>query len=439
MRFLLVIIWTIFHTHIAHSKDTLKLMQYNLTYYGQSTNWCNSSNNNVITKENYLKEIIQHVQPDILGVNELGVNFSGGDNIIAERLLVNTLSSNYSKANHSANASICNMLYYNNQKLGLSYQTAISKDLNGDDLVRVIDFYTLYYKDSLLALHEDTSFLTIGVAHFKAGDDFNGLNRIERSKAAAAVMDHVENNYADRNILFMGDFNLYTHEEAAYQTLINNDNAAINFYDPLNESGIWHENNSEYGLIHTQSTRVDTNTNDGCFASGGLDDRFDFILINNAVKDGLNGVQYLDNSYTTLGQDGAANDNNSPLNIVDNNSVPKNIAKALYEVSDHLPVVSEFTIESKTINSINLSSKLKLTLIQNFSEESLNLYYLSTEENTHYTIKISSIDGKQFIPNYTSNTANNTKISLSNLTSGFYILSVFDKSGNYMLSKKFIK
>jgi hypothetical protein len=53
------------------SQDTLRLMHYNLLMYGNDFGGCNSSNNNVNNKNDYLKTIIEYVKPDILTVNEI--------------------------------------------------------------------------------------------------------------------------------------------------------------------------------------------------------------------------------------------------------------------------------------------------------------------------------------------------------------------------------
>ena len=65
---------------------------------------------------------------------------------------------------------------------------------------------------------------------------------------------------------------------------------------------------------HTQSTHSE---NTGCAASGGMDDRFDFILISKNIKQGSKGVKYLSDAYWAVGQDGKhfnESINSSPTN-----------------------------------------------------------------------------------------------------------------------------
>lgn len=69
-----------------------------------------------------------------------------------------------------------------------------------------------------------------------------------------------------------------------------------------------------------------------------MDDRFDFILANDAVMQGSNGVQYETGSYRALGNDGDSY--NQELDC-DGTPVPVSICAALKQMSDHLPVVME--------------------------------------------------------------------------------------------------
>jgi hypothetical protein len=121
--------------------------------------------------------------------------------------------------------------------------------------------------------------------------------------------------------------------------LINPADETYKFYDPVNQIGSWHVN-STYKDYHTQSTRSSYN---GCAASGGMDDRFDFIMASGNIMNGTDKIQYINDSYTTLGQDGSSY--NSSLNTSDNSSVPTAVAHALYENSDHLPVLLDIKID----------------------------------------------------------------------------------------------
>tara|TARA_B100000029_G_C17133500_1_gene799655 strand:- start:164 stop:688 length:525 start_codon:yes stop_codon:yes gene_type:complete len=109
--------------------------------------------------------------------------------------------------------------------------------------------------------------------------------------------------------------------------------------DPISTPGNWH-NNSSYSSVHTQSTRSSNESDGG--ASGGMDDRFDQLLISE-------GINYINDSYVAYGNDG--NHFNSSINSGNNSAVSNNIANALYNASDHLPVYMDivFDISANTI------------------------------------------------------------------------------------------
>ena len=111
-------------------------------------------------------------------------------------------------------------------------------------------------------------------------------------------------------------------------------NYGLHFNDPINQSGEWH-NNWNYADIHTQSTRT-ANLPDGG-STGGMDDRFDFMLISDDLLDGA--LSYVPDSYQSFGQDGEHY--NVSMLAVKNFSIPNDINNALYYMSDHLPVLMQ--------------------------------------------------------------------------------------------------
>jgi hypothetical protein len=69
-----------------------------------------------------------------------------------------------------------------------------------------------------------------------------------------------------------------------------------------------------------------------------MDDRFDFILISDALQDGVD-LSVINGSYEAFGNDG----NHFNADINDGPVIPQGqaIADALHEASDHLPVIME--------------------------------------------------------------------------------------------------
>jgi len=332
----------------AQSYDTLRMMSYNLMYYRETTSFCTNTNNNPNAKDGYMEDIMDYVNPDLLVVCEM----SATQTIAPFNLLNNAINKNgrnFWFANSSANSfqSIGNMLYFNQDKLELVSQYAITHDLSNQQLVRNIDVYRLYYKDSTLASHNDTTFINVVAAHLKAGS--NSADELERADATEAVMAHLDSINASGNYFFAGDLNLYDSFEPAYQDLVNYVNPAQRFYDPVNIAGNW--SNGPYAILHTQSTH----TSGGCFAGGGMDNRFDFILASDEVMNNTDKVEYLSNTYNTVGQDGQRY--NSSLISPTNNSAPTNVINALYGMSDHLPVTLDIKVEIPVVTSLTKNER----------------------------------------------------------------------------------
>ncbi len=88
---------------------------------------------------------------------------------------------------------------------------------------------------------------------------------------------------------------------------------------------------------------------------GGLDDRFDFQLPSSALIDGA-GLTYIAGTYRSLGNDGLHY--NTSINDGSNFYFPDDLARsnaladALFEASDHLPVIAEYQIPAVLSGSL---------------------------------------------------------------------------------------
>ena len=185
----------------------------------------------------------------------------------------------------------------------------------------------------------DVYYFTCFVAHLKSGQ--GSAEQAARAEATANLMSYIEATGIG-NYLFMGDFNLYTPTEDAFQNIINPANSDFKFYDPVNQIGEWSQN-PNYSDYHTQSTH----SSGSCHSGGGMDDRFDFIMISESVKTGTDDVQYVQGSYETVGQDG--NHFDQSINEGSNNSEPAEVIDALYHMSDHLPVCLQLEFNSGSV------------------------------------------------------------------------------------------
>ena len=317
------------------SQDTINLVHYNLLHYNNYTSYCTSSNNPLDEKNASLKVILDHKRPDIFTVNEMHCSSQTADILLDEVLNIGGIDY-YQRAGMSCTGYLSNMIYYNSEKLGLASQDAVQTN------VRVIDIYKLYHIPEDADLISDTIFLHVIVAHLKAGND--GDDAAERADEVQKLLDHLEQYYTPGNFVFAGDYNVYTSSETAFTKLINPD-APFRFFDPVEMIGNWH-NNEYFAPVHTQSTH----TSGGCPSSGGMDDRFDFILATEQLINGTAGVYYLPNSYHAIGQDGE-HFNLSLLDPPTNTSVPQDVLQALYTMSDHLPVSMKVVVgEAAGIN-----------------------------------------------------------------------------------------
>ena len=113
-------------------------------------------------------------------------------------------------------------------------------------------------------------------------------------------------------------------------------------FDPINRIGHWH-NNSSYSDVHTQSPRT---SSFGGGANGGMDDRFDWLFVSQSILDQDSPMQYVEGTYWAVGNDG--NHFNDAINDGNNNSVSEEIADALHDASDHLPVYMDVWFDDIT-------------------------------------------------------------------------------------------
>lgn len=317
--------------HLSLAQDTIRVMQYNLLFYGLYTDFCTEQNNNREQKDAYLRTITGHFKPDIFAVNELG---RGAHNLTLLRDNVFNVDGvdyfDYATYTNTGNGWFANGLFYDTRKFGLVDEAIVNT------VLRDINLYRLFYRAPDLHITNDTVFITCIVAHLKAGQ--SASDQQTRTAMVTNVMNYLNDHNFSDNILFMGDFNMRSSYEQAFQVMINHPNPDIRFNDPIDVVGVWGLNPA-MAPYHTQSTR--TGQHD-CFVTGGLDDRYDFILASNSVMEGSKGLYYLEDSYKTMGQDGLRY--NQSLINPPNFSEPPEVIESLYGMSDHLPVVMKMVV-----------------------------------------------------------------------------------------------
>ena len=334
----------------ANAQDTLRVIQYNLLNYGKDVYECNQQTNNIDDKNGYLKTLFSYYLPDIFTVNEMN-----GDETDVKYLLDNALNADgrtqYAQAEYSGSYLI-NMLYYNTNKLALKWQGRLVLGSNQRDA----NFYRLYYKSPDLADGADTVFINYVVVHLKAGSEASDIST--RATETQDIMAELEQMGWKGNVIFSGDCNLYTSDEEAFQNLIGPSDASYRFFDPLGREGNWH-NNASFADIHTQSTHTSTT---GCASGGGMDDRFDFILVQENLLSNSNDLSYKEGSYEAIGQDGQHF--NQSLIDGTNADFPQDLVNALYHNSDHLPVTMQLIVD-QTATGINDVADMGIRLLNN--------------------------------------------------------------------------
>ncbi len=317
-RILVVLISFLFLNN-TQGQDQFRVMTYNILNYPSKI---------ASTRNPYFKKVIDATQPDLLIVQE--IESIAGVSLFLEQVLdTSYLAGAFINGNDTDNA-----LFYKKSVFDFIDNTPIKTTL------RDISQLTIVHKNS-----DDT--LVIFSAHLKASD--GSINEQKRLEEVINLRRVTDNLPIGIDYMFVGDFNFYYANELGFQKLLDQSTNGY-FLDPINQIGNWH-NNSSYRGIHTQSTRTTDLSDEG--STGGLDDRFDFILISQGISDS-GGISYITDSYKSFGNDG--NHFNRALNELPNASVSNDIATALYYSSDHLPVYADFKVDGLT----NIKSKKNL-------------------------------------------------------------------------------
>ncbi len=331
---------------------TVRVVTYNALNFG----------GNDMDRLTYFETILNDVDADIYLFQEI-------ENGIGGELLLDALndgSDDFSGSVYLNGPDTNNFLIYRNSLITFASQDTIATDL------RDISEFELIIDGNLIRFYS---------CHLRASTG----NENERLAEVTKLRDHLSLLPEGSEFIIVGDMNFYTSSEPGYQKFIADEINNIGRAEDLSDQvGNWN-NNSNFAGVHTQSTRT---TQFGGGASGGLDDRFDFIFSSFQLNNGI-GLEYIDDTITSFGNDGEHF--NMSINEGTNSVVSPEVADALYEASDHLPVFAEF-------NTITSSQSLLIVSIPNIEEE----WQQGTEHNIEWA---------------SSNFNGNVKIELQNETS----------------------
>lgn len=399
-------------------RDTLLVLAYNVLNYPGSTS----------ARFADFRTIMHYVEPDIILCNEM-VSNTGATTLLNSAL--NQYGVNYyAMATFVDGPDSDNMLYYNSNKVTLTSQAEITTTL------RDVNHYVVSWSN----VNAGTTNLHLFSFHLKAGTGAtNETRRESECQDFRAYVDNTANVPANANVILGGDFNLYgSGTEPAWTELTAPAGGGTHlFQDPINRVGNW-SNNTAYQDIHTQSTRSTTNPGGSGGATGGLDDRFDFMLINDAVRNGSNGVRFIPGTYETIGND-ANKLNVSIIENLPNTAVPDSVRDALFNMSDHLPIVMKVTTDPDIlvlpVELLNFQAEL--------SNGVVDLTWITASEiNSDYFSVERSADGVHFtelvqVPAAGNSNSQRLYIEVDrNPYSGtsFYRLKMIDMDGSFKYS-----
>lgn len=397
------------------SQETFKTMFYNVLNYPLQA---------PANRIQHLDVILNDYQPDLFMICEL--NTEAGADVILQTL--QNINPNYQRATFVFNTSdddignqneLQQMIYYDSSKFILDTEAIVTttyRDFN-------------HYKLKLNTVDQATNpvYLDVFVTHLKSSS--GTANQNLRLAMVNDFITYLNGLPANSNVLLGGDLNLYRASEPAFQELIDATNH-ITFEDPANRVGSW-SNNTSYLDVFTQSTRTAFGLGG---ATGGFDDRFDFILTSESMATNPE-LSFVPGSYKVYGNNNNSSCYNSEINSVDCSGSDYNltIRNALYYMSDHLPVTLELqtnktlNVERETVKeSIKIEGSniindiLRLRIKNNLEINSLSVYNVLGQK-----VEVIKLLDRNFV-----------NLNVSYLSSGIYYIST---NSNNMKPLKFIK
>jgi len=320
--FFKILITSLIFISIALAQGQHTIMTYNML---------NFTLGDTATRNPHFRTIFSNLQPDILVCQEM--TSQTGVNGFLIRVL-NRVSSGYAAGTFINGFDTDNAIYYKSSLFTFLSNTPIQTAL------RDINEFKLKYNST-----GDT--LIIYSVHLKANE--------EDSLLRAAEIDSLRKKTnllsTNSNFIVVGDFNIYDSYELAFKKLLNQSQSGY-FIDPLNLNGDW--GLGTFAPYHTQATRT-RDIGDGG-STGGLDDRFDMMLMSQAMINSGD-ITYIPGSYTEYGNDG--NHFNDSINQPPNGAVSQQIADALYYASDHLPVYANFNFDAAYVEITSFTALIE--------------------------------------------------------------------------------
>lgn len=364
--FLLLALWLASGAAVCQTQDTFRVVFYNLLNFPGNTP----------TRADTLVRVLNHVQPEVFIATEVvGQN---GYNLLLTNVL-NQLDGTWAGTPFVDGPDSDQIVYYRSDLFGYKAHATIATAL------RDIYHAQLYVRSPLLAQGADTVFLNLFSCHLKASS--GSANEALRAAEAQNLRDYLDAHTNGTHIIVGGDYNWSGSSEAAYVILSSTGN--FDLLDPLNRPGTWN-NNSAFADIHTQSPRT---TQFGGGANGGMDDRFDMMLVTNDLLNTSPSLRYVPGSYWTVGNDGL-HFNLSILDPPTNTSAPYTVLSAIHNMSDHLPIALDLAYSQPAVGwAQGHSLNMPMLRAQSISGQ-LTVWY-SGVGTMPFSLSISTLTGQQ--------------------------------------------
>ncbi len=295
------------------SAQNLKIMTYNLLAWSQP----NEDGRTV-----QMQKIFSAINPDVVVMQE-----------VVEEAAINTLRTSLNNRSYS-------MMEYkdnNDTECSCFYDPSLFAPISAKFIPTSLRDISVY---NLIELKTQDTF-RLYTAHFKAADDEAAQRADEAQLMYDDLFQYMES--PKTHIIAAGDFNIYSPQEQAYITLAGA-RALPTLYDA---QGAWERNSTNYLTHYTQATRTNGDGACGGGVGGGVDDRFDYVLVSESLKDRVL-------KYVNFGNDGK-NRLNSSIDNPPNELYGNEMAMTLRCASDHLPVFIEFSSSTTSVgdNSFN--------------------------------------------------------------------------------------
>lgn len=381
-----------------NAQGTINIMSYNLLEFPSAYPY---------NRAQILREIIDEYQPDIFMVSEL--ESEAGANLILN-IALNSEGTNYEMApfepSQSGDPDHQQLIFYRNGMFSLEAREVLPTP------VRDINYYQL--KLSTADQQTDPVFLEIFVAHLKSSQ--GNANKQLRLQMVQEFTNRLETLDPNSFVLFGGDFNFYTHSEPGYQKLLDPTNAIV-MVDPIDRPGSWH-NNINFQDIHSQSTRISSGPF-GAGAGGGLDDRFDFIVMSQNMQSDPK-LKYVPETYKAFGNNGNCYDKS----ISDQDCIgdfSQELRNNLYNMSDHLPIVMDLeTNKEIVLNTETSVHQSSIILESTLVTDKLNIH-INSNFLENISFEVYNVLGQKLLEHSSTN-SEYISIDVNQLSNGIYYL-----------------